>query len=779
MSPECAQPRLPRTGQRYPFLHPLAAQARVDQVLCCISAIAEASASSLSASPSATPQALVIQRIVGPWRVISKQQKQGQIPRAKLPINDRPKLRPTPRNRLDPGPLVALKDLDTLRNAPNTAFPLAEVTRSAYSSLMRMILITVLLCGGWASDAAAQRALGIEWQHQAQSVVSALDYIAVDYPAAVQDGEIVDASEYAEQIEFAATVETILKDLPPRSQQGALIEQAAVLTQSIERRADGLTISDQCHRLAAGLIEVYSLITAPEVAPDLSNAAMLFAEHCAGCHGSAGAGDGPAGAELDPSPTNFLNEKRAHQRSLYSLYATISFGVKNTGMASFAHLSPEERWALAFYVAGLRDEASSIAQGKRYWEKGILNDEVPTLAGFTSRTPGELDAPGEETASTLAYLRHHPEVLDRPAPNPIERTKRDLREALLAYRNNRPELALRYALTAYLEGYELIESLLGTLDSDLATAIEHDLQALRNLIRDQASLATVGDATAKLLLRLDIAADLISRQGALFSTLFVSALLILLREGLEAILIVASMGMYLRRTKASNGLRHLHFGWVAALAVGALTWLGIKSIVNISGAQREVVEGAAAMLAAFVLLYVGLWMHRKGRAALWQSFLNENLGRSLSKGALWGVTCLSFIAVYREFLETALFYETLWLQSAQARPLIAGAATAVLGLITLSWLVFRAGTRLPLRRFFQFNGALMFALSVVFAGKGVIALQEAGWLAATFVNFPRIDWLGLYPTMQSLGMQSAILAVGAIWLFSNAQPQSGTQTAPS
>jgi len=635
-----------------------------------------------------------------------------------------------------------------------------------------MILTIILSCSALPFGAIAQPTAGIDWQHQGQSIVSALDYIAVDYPDAVQNGTVSNANEYAEQREFAATVQALLAALPPRSEQDGLIEQAAALADLIGQRAAGRVVSEYCRQLAARFVEVYGLMTAPRVAPNLAMAASLFAEQCAGCHGSSGRGDGPAGSALDPSPTNFLNVERARQRSIYSLYSTISLGVQDTGMTSFAHLAETERWALAFYVAGLRDGPATIAHGKQLWDQGTLNDALPTLSSFTSRTPAELGPGTGEITSTLAYLRHHPEVLETLRFNPVERTKQELQNALIAYGNNQPELALQLALTAYLEGYELIESPLGTLDSDLAVGIEHDMQTLRSLIRDRASLETLSGATATLLVRLDEAADLLSEQGSSPMTLFVSALLILLREGLEAILIIAAMGLYLRRTEQTQSLRYLHCGWVAALAVGALTWLGIKTVIDISGAQREVIEGAAALLAAFVLLYVGIWMHRQGRAAQWQSFLNERLGRSLSKGALWGVAGLSFIAVYREILETALFYETLWLQSAQALPLIAGAAIAGLGLITLGWLVFRMGARLPLRQFFQFNGVLMFALAIVFAGKGVSALQESGWLAATFVDLPRVDWLGLYPTAQSAGIQLIILAIGAIWLFSNPQQSS-------
>jgi high-affinity iron transporter len=224
------------------------------------------------------------------------------------------------------------------------------------------------------------------------------------------------------------------------------------------------------------------------------------------------------------------------------------------------------------------------------------------------------------------------------------------------------------------------------------------------------------------------------------------------------------MSLYLRRTEHTTAMRYLHFGWLGALAAGVLTWIGVKTVISISGAQREVVEGAAALLAAVVLLYVGIWLHRHSSAAHWQAFLNKRLGKSLSTGTLWGIAALSFVAVYREILETVLFYETLWLQSGSAMPLIVGASLAGVALAAAGWMVFRIGARLPLRRFFQVNGVLMFVLALIFAGKGISALQEAGWIEVTFVSLPRIDWLGVYPTAQSAGAQLLIICIGVIWL---------------
>ncbi len=148
----------------------------------------------------------------------------------------------------------------------------------------------------------------------------------------------------------------------------------------------------------------------------------------------------------------------------------------------------------------------------------------------------------------------------------------------------------------------------------------------------------------------------------------------------------------------------------------------------------------------------------------WQVFLNERLGKSLSTGTLWGIAALAFVAVYREILEMVLFYETLWLQSGTAMPIVLGASFAAIALFAAGWTMFRIGARLPLRRFFQANGFLMFALALTFAGKGVTALQEAGWIDVTFIGVPRVDWLGIYPTAQSIGTQLVVLCMGAFWL---------------
>ncbi|HDK38618.1 MAG TPA: hypothetical protein ENG92_06345 [Thiolapillus brandeum] len=160
-------------------------------------------------------------------------------------------------------------------------------------------------------------------------------------------------------------------------------------------------------------------------------------------------------------------------------------------------------------------------------------------------------------------------------------------------------------------------------------------------------------------------------------------------------------------------------------------------------------------------------MHSKTGAAQWKEFIQGSIKKALSKGTLWGLSGLAFIAVYREILETVLFYQALWLQTSESgqRMIFSGFLVASGVLALLAWLILRYSTRLPLRQFFSVTSIFMFVLAVVFAGKGVAALQEAGKLSVNIVNFPRIDLLGIYPNLEGLGVQLALVLMAVLLLW--------------
>ena len=248
---------------------------------------------------------------------------------------------------------------------------------------------------------------------------------------------------------------------------------------------------------------------------------------------------------------------------------------------------------------------------------------------------------------------------------------------------------------------------------------------------------------------------------------FVSAFVILLREGLEAILVVAALAAFLIKTERRDALPYLHAGWGGALVLGVATWVAAAYFIDFSGASREITEGVAALVAMAVLFYVGFWMHSKTSALQWKRFIDGSVQKALSTGTLWGLAGLSFIAVYREVFETILFYQALWAQAdgpAQGM-LLSGFGVGAVVLAVLGWLILRYSRRLPLRQFFSVTSIFMFVLAVVFAGKGIAALQEAGKLPIDPVNFPRIDLLGIYPNVQGLAVQAGLVLLAALLLL--------------
>ena len=192
--------------------------------------------------------------------------------------------------------------------------------------------------------------------------------------------------------------------------------------------------------------------------------------------------------------------------------------------------------------------------------------------------------------------------------------------------------------------------------------------------------------------------------------------------------------------------------------------MGFISLIDISGASREITEGVAAIVATLVLLYVGFWMHNKTSAVKWKKFIDDNMQKALTSGNLWTLSLLSFIAVYREAFETILFYQALWTQTSEAGKTMAfgGFTSAVVVLGVVGWLIMRYSVRLPLRQFFSFTGGLMFILAIIFAGKGISALQEAGVIISTPVSFFRSDLLGIYPNMQGLVVQFILIILAVI-----------------
>lgn len=607
-----------------------------------------------------------------------------------------------------------------------------------------------------------------------------VDYVGVDYSVAVQDGEVISELEYGEMQEFSRLIEEQVDTLPPGAARDSLRPMANALRDAINSKAQPAHVADITARMGSILLQSPDIAAVPASIPDLNKSAQLYAENCATCHGESGRGDGPAvNAQMEPSPTNFTDQQRAHARSLYGLFNTITLGVEGTAMPSYKQMDREQRWALAFYVGSLHVTDDALQAGQQAFE-ATPAAYLPSLRDLTTSTPSGIKRSAGDTAAALhAWLRANPGALEQSRPEPLVVAITGVRNSLDLYAAGEPQAAHDAAVDAYLEGFELAESSLSTTQPDQVRAVEAAMIELRLAIRKRLPNADVQRAGETVLAQLQITLDAQSGESLSPWVAFISALIIILREGLEAILVLGAVAAFLNKTERRDALPWLHAGWAAALAVGVLTWIVSNYFIAISGATREITEGVTALIAAGVLFYVGFWMHSKLNAQRWNAFIQESVHSALNQRGLWAIAGIAFIAVYREVFETVLFFQALWAQvtvpSAETS-MITGAALGGALIVGLAWAIFRFGVRLPLKQFFAVTALVMIALAVIFSGKGVAALQEAGKLPLDPVAFPRIELLGIYPTLQSLTAQLLVAAAAVALIVYNSRSSRSART---
>lgn len=584
----------------------------------------------------------------------------------------------------------------------------------------------------------------------ASQALHLIDYIGADYPPTVENGKVIDETEYREQLEFLAVLKGLIADLPQRPERDELVQGVNALQTAIEQREDGTAVAREARQLGAKLAVAYEVSQAPAITPDPTRGAPLYAQHCSVCHGETGAGDGPASVGMTPPPANLRDAQRLDRLSLYAIYNTLGLGVEGTDMPSFAdQLDERQRWDLATYIAGLSADPKAAKADKTY-----------NLADLARQTPNEvLAAEGPEATATFRAQRAQPPQVKRGPAQLLDYTSATLDKSLAAYRAGDREQAYDLSVAAYLEGFELVESSLDNVDANVRKSTEKALMAYRQSLQDGLPIEQVEQRLEAAKALLKESAGLLGSDGLSWTLSYVSGLLILLREGLEAILVLAAILAFLRNTGQQSAVRSVNIGWGLALVAGLATWALAAYVIDVSGAQRELLEGCTALFASVMVLWLGVWMHDRRHAAAWQDYIKSSL---VSGGGRFGFAILAFFSVYRELFEVILFYETLWLQAGPAghNAVLAGGATALVLLMGLAWIILRGSAKLPLALFFSINAALLCALSVVFAGHGVKALQEAGIFGTRPVAFFDFDWLGIHADAYSLTAQAlAIMAI--------------------
>jgi high-affinity iron transporter len=297
-------------------------------------------------------------------------------------------------------------------------------------------------------------------------------------------------------------------------------------------------------------------------------------------------------------------------------------------------------------------------------------------------------------------------------------------------------------------------------------SIEERFLALRSGLERGAPPAEIDAAVAALLADVNRAERMLSAgaERRSFVSTAVASGGILVREGVEAALLIAALLGIAARAGLEDKKRWVHAGWGTAVACGAITWVLSSRLIAISGASRETIEGVTALLATAVLFYVSYSLIAQKEVARWMKFLRAQVTPGRAVLSLFGV---SFLAAYREAFETVLFYQTLLSSQASTTAALVGALAGAVLLFGLVAAYSRAGRFAPPQVFFKVSSYLLYGLAVVFAGQGVDALQLTGLVPVHAIRVPTVPALGVYPTLETFAAQGVLLLLAGVAFFMN------------
>lgn len=590
---------------------------------------------------------------------------------------------------------------------------------------------------------------------QSRLLIHTLNYLGGDYKNAVKDGKVLSTMEYAEMQEFSTSAKKYFADFSTNwsdadsAEIGTLIHRITTLIDA-KASPDSVTILTTIAKQKIQAIT--GLKTAPAQYPNIAEGQKLYTVECAKCHGATGIGDGPEGKELDPAPRNFKDAERMGGINAAHTFNTIRLGIQGTGMLAHPTLEDEEVWNLAFYVLSIRHPKADAAKYADAINK-ITLEQVATLSD------AELQKQFGLNDDAIAALRHNQPVTNNSTFLAI--ATKHMNDALAAYNNGNKDASLQSASLSYLEGVEPIELQLNAEDPALRDKMEAHFLQVRKLIGNNASKEEVSTAVSEALATLGEVGKILEKREYSFTLSLLMSLGILLREGLEAFLVILVILSVLKASNIQGAAKWVHAGWIAALAVGIALWIISGKLLSFGMGQMALVEGAVSLLAVFMLLYIGFWLHGKSEIGKWKAYVTSLVKGAVSSGSLIGLSTLSFFVVFREVFESVLFLSALHIEGGgkHTSAIALGVVLATVIVLTFAFFVIKYSAKLPIPKLFKISAILMGVLAVILAGKGIHSLQEVGLVSIHGMPLFRLEQLGIYPTWETTLTQVLVLLI--------------------
>ena len=348
----------------------------------------------------------------------------------------------------------------------------------------------------------------------------------------------------------------------------------------------------------------------------------------------------------------------------------------------------------------------------------------------------------------------------------VANIKAKIADAIKLYVGKDVDKAMSDAQDIYFDEFEGsgMENKIGAIDVALKTEIERnfgEIVALMKAGADEAKLQTVAKALRD---NLEIALEKSANTDSPESRLFFGFTIIFI-EGFEALIIVAAVVAYLVKTGNQNRMGIVYSSLSVAVVLSfVMAWV-MNLLFENAGQYREVMEGAVMLVAVSLLFYVGFWLLSNAGAKKWNEYIKTHVSESISAGSAKALWWTVFLAVFREGAETVLFYQALFFEAKNAEGYGAIGAGFAAGLIILLIVFFvfkKFSIKIPIKPFFLVTSAIIFYMSIVFVGKGLMEFVEGKIFVPTKIEgFPTIELLGIYPYYESL-IPQAIMIVALI-----------------
>ena len=659
------------------------------------------------------------------------------------------------------------------------------------------MLLRTILNGVFAVSALVATPFGETPQEPPAKRLSSIVSVAVEeYAKGIDaDGRLVSATELDEAAGFLRDAKEVAQRLTsPNVDVIRLLLDSLVA--AADRHAKPAQLAALNKKLGAAL-GTDGALDLPTRAVDLARGRAIYEQNCVQCHGATGAGDGPRSKETNTPPPAIGAAATMHGVTPAFAYRVVSVGIPNTMMASWAPvLSTDERWAVVQYVASLRASDAMRARGGALlkarcatcggpvppastdfaWQAERSDDDVAAAIAAGDPATGVRDGASlgrDDLNAIVAALRAHAIVTPVRAvastgPADLHDAARQalrlLDDALEAARGGRTAEAGDRAFDAYI-AFEPIEGPARMRDPGLVATMERHFADFKGAVKagDVVAATTVRSRIEQSMPRMvELSVPTTTWWGA-----FVESFIIIVREGFEAILVVGAVVAFLIKTGNRRRLRDIWAGSLAGLGASAVLAFVLRTVLRAVPASQDIIEGATMLVAVVVLFSVSYWLLSKIEGAKWQQFIRSKVNTALEGGGGYALAFVAFLAVFREGAETALFYQALFTRAADVLvPVTFGLLAGFTALAVIFILFYRFGVKIPLRPFFAVTSGLLYYMAFVFAGKGIKELQEGNAVSMTLIpQFPTVDALGVYPTVETLVAQGLLMALllFALW----------------